>query len=145
MIAEVRKAKFEDARAIAATMRVSVAEVDRLGDKKVELLEEAILRATYSWAGFLDGKIVCLWGVRTDSLMSDTAFLWLITTSAVAEHPFHFVRRNQIFIKELSKRYRVIHGYVDARFVRSLAWLKWLGFTIDPPKNRVRYFHMERD
>ncbi len=135
-----------DAKIIARNLRKqSVKEVERVGGAKVEQIEAAIKRAQYSWTGWVDGEIACIWGIETVTIMADEATLWMISTPLVEKHAFTFVRKSQIFIRELMKqRFKLIHGMVSADFERSIAWLKWLGFKINAAQNGMCYFHMNR-
>ena len=139
-------ARPTDARLIIGGLRVnSVKEIEQIGSNKVELIEAAIKRAQYSWTGWIDGEVACIWGVETQTIMGDAATLWLISTDLVEKHRFTFVRKSQIFIQELiSQRFALIHGYVDPKFDRSRRWLKWLGFTLVPQQNGSIYFYMSR-
>lgn len=122
---------WEIANAMQGSSRI---EVDRISERnhldRVEVIRRALARATSSWTGLIDGEIVFLAGVETKTFLSDTAYVWLITTEEVERHPLVFVRWSQELIKELQKRYRVIYGHIDPAFAKSVVWLKWLGFTI---------------
>ena len=111
----VRQARADDVARITRNLRnISIKEVERIGLKPEETIKAAVQRARYSWVGYLDDEIVCMWGLESQSLLGDTAMLWLITTPLVEKHPFHFVRRTQMFVDELMKQeFTYIFGYVD--------------------------------
>lgn len=130
---------------IAREMReVSTADVERVGLDPNKAILDAMKRASMTWAGTIDGKLVCLGGVEQASILSDSAYLWLITTKAVEDHSFIFVRRSQMVVEALMEQYRMIYGMVDKDFARSIQWLKWLGFELDPPEGRFRTFSKSR-
>jgi hypothetical protein len=92
-----------------------------------EVLKECLHRSTDVRQGMLNGKIACAWGLIPPTLLSDTAYLWLLTTDIVAEHKFLFIRNSQRYIEEALKIYPTIIGDVigDNRSARK--WLEWLG------------------
>ena len=95
-----------------------------------EIIRGAVARSSDTWIGKVDGNIACAWGLIPPSLLGDKAYLWLITTDLVDEHPFCFVRHSQMVIKELLKEYPIIYGHVLPDNKRGLKWLKWLGVRI---------------
>lgn len=141
-------ARPTDAMLIVRNLRPnSIKEIERVGTtlKKSALIAKAIERSQYSWTGWCDGEVACIWGLDTLTILSDEATLWMISTPLVEEHAFTFIRRSQMFIRELIKqRFTLIHGMVDHDFARSIKWLHWLGFKVDAPVNGMQYFHMNR-
>lgn len=101
-------------------------------------IRTALARTDFSWAGEADGQLVALWGVESESLLSRTGYVWLLTTPALQEHLFTFVRLSRIALAEVEMRYDVLHGFVAADNQKSIRWLEWLGFTIGPLKTKSR-------
>ena len=89
------------------------------------------------WKGIVDDRLLCIWGVIPPTLLSDRAYLWLITTEAVKDHEFILVRRSQIEIKQILKRYKAIYGHCQVGADRSVRWLRWLGATFGEPEGRL--------
>lgn len=143
MISIERAEPFHAALIVNNMRQVSLDEVEAAGVDAKKTIEQAIMRSDYCWIGAVDGEVVCLWGIETQSIASGSAYLWLLTTPKVEDHTFLFVRRSQQFIKATRTRYKRIHGFVDVDFARSIAWLRWLGFTVGKPDGRLRPFWME--
>ncbi len=134
------------ARDILANMRgINLVEVERIGVDPCKTMDEAMDRAVLTWAGTINEKLVCLGGIEQATILSDSAYLWLVTTKAVEEHSFIFVRRSQIVLDAIFDRYRMVYGVVDKDFERSIRWLRWLGFSIDPPEGQFRTFSKSRN
>ena len=136
------------AHSILSNMRgIDLVEVERIGVDPRKTMEEAMARAVVTWAGTIDGKLVCLGGIEQASILSDCAYLWLVTTKAVEDHPFIFVRRSQMVLSAIFQDYgyRMVYGVVDKDFDRSIKWLRWLGFEIDPPEGQFRTFSKSRN
>jgi hypothetical protein len=76
-------------------------------------------------AGFYRGELHCIVGLIPTTLLTDRAYLWLITTEAVRSCPTALVWQSRWFIADMLRRYSVLYGYCfDAEPQR---WLRWLG------------------
>jgi hypothetical protein len=99
------------------------------------------------WAGFINDKLACIWGLIPPSLMSNQAYLWLYTTDVIKEHQFILVRHSQLVMEEMLKRYKSVCGHVvlgrgDSKAVR---WLKWLGAKFGEPEGSGVPFRITRN
>lgn len=83
-------------------------------------------------AGLADGRCVCLWGVAPASLLTDVGRPWLLASKEFERHASRFLRRNREYINEIRRQYPVLENWVDHRNVKSIRWLRWLGFDILP-------------
>lgn len=79
------------------------------------------------FVGKIDDKLVCVWGLIPPTILSESAYLWLLCTDTVSDHTFVFARRSQIVMGELRKRYTLIVGNCVASDTKAIRWLKWLG------------------
>lgn len=95
-----------------------------------------------SWTGLLDGRVACVWGLIAPTILSEKAYLWLLTTDLIDEHPFTFIRHSQIVLREMLKSFKYIEGHVVADSTRSIRWLKWLGFELHRRNGKLIEFHM---
>lgn len=123
---------------IAQRMRVEEG-VERVGLDKDRIVADAVIKADYAFTAFVDNEIACMWGIHRPTMLSDTAYMWLVTTPLVEQHAFMFARRSQIYLRGLKEHFSLIQGHVDARFKRSIRWLGWLGFTLYPDMNDGTY------
>ncbi len=96
----------------------------------VGYLKQALSHCVEAWTGYIDDKIVCMWGIDRGSMLTNSAFIWLVTCQGVDEHAFIFVRHSQRRLDDLRKRYSYIHGVVQADNEQSVRWLRWLGFQL---------------
>lgn len=87
-----------------------------------------------TWVGRVDDKVACVWGLMQPSLLSDRAYLWLLTTDIVDEHPFLLVRHSQRWIEDMLRTYSCISGDVHIEDQRALRWIKWLGAVFGEPE-----------
>lgn|SRR5262245_14240770 len=114
---------------------------DENGQKTMDF---CLLMSTVIWAGFIDGRLACIWGVIPPSLMSNQAYLWLHVTDLIKEHQFLLVRHSQRVIEEVLREYPSIVGHVLMGGEKSIRWLKWLGATFGPPQGAVLPFRINR-
>ncbi len=96
----------------------------------VAYLEQALSQCAEAWTGYIDDQIVCMWGIDRGSMLTNSAFIWLVTCQGVDAHSFIFVRHSQKRLEDLKKRYSYIHGVVQADNEQSVRWLRWLGFQL---------------
>ena len=97
------------------------------------VLRECMLSSVDVRYGMLDGKVACMWGLIPPTILSDVAYLWLLTTDIVAEHKFLFIRHSQVYIEDALKQYPTIIGDVFIENTAAKRWLKWLGAEFKEP------------
>lgn len=115
-----------------------------LDETNQKAMDFSLLMSTIIWAGYIDGKLACLWGVIPPSLMSNQAYLWLQTTNVIEEHQFILVRHSQLVIKEILEEYPSIVGHAIIGSSKSIRWLKWLGAKFGPPMGTAVPFRITR-
>ncbi len=130
MTVEIVKAKKDDVPKMLAILRDR--EQDAIADSPdfVNCLEKALSQCAEAWTGYIDDQIVCMWGIDRGSMLTNSAFIWLVTCKGVDEHSFIFVRHSQRRLEDLKRRYSFIHGIVQADNEQSIRWLRWLGFQL---------------
>ncbi len=92
-----------------------------------DILRDCMYRSVEVRAGLVDGQVACMWGLIPPTILSNTAWLWLLTTDIVAEHKFLFIRHSQRYIEEALKEFPNIIGDVEVTNRPAQKWLKWLG------------------
>jgi hypothetical protein len=107
-------------------------------------MDFCLLMSTVIWAGFINNRLACIWGVIPPSLMSFQAYLWLYTTDAIKNHEFRLVRHSQLVIEEILQEYPSIVGHAIMGSDKSIRWLKWLGAKFAPPQGLVIPFRITR-
>jgi hypothetical protein len=117
--------------------------IDKCTAPEAALLDE-IRNSTWACAGLIDGQVACVWGVRANTILNDSCYLWMLTTRLIDEHPFIFVRHSQMMAEEILKRFSFIHGWVLADNHRSIKWLRWLGCELKPGEPGLLNFRLGR-
>lgn len=95
-------------------------------------MKQELDRSTYSWAFDLDGKVICLMGIYSDTLLSDRGYIWFMETDLIEENKFIFIRRSRMMFDQLKQHFTCLYGFVRTDNERSQKWLYWLGFKIGP-------------
>lgn len=104
-------------------------------------------RSLEVYGGYADGVLACAWGIVAPSVLSEHAYLWLITTSLVDENKFTFVRHSQMVIEDLLRDYKSVSGHTVASNQSAIRWLKLLGakFTESEAEGVLRFEIRRRD
>lgn len=97
-----------------------------------------------TYVGVVDGRIVCVWGVMRQSLLSDRGYLWLLVTPAAEDHKFLIVRYSQRIIEQLLKKYNSLVGECALLDERARKWMRLLGAEFGPPEGKTIPFQIER-
>ena len=99
----------------------------------------AILRQSVTESALLvsveyDGRLLCIGGAASQSLLSCTGIPWMLGTNELSWHSALFVRHGKRCISELLTRFERLENHVDARNTKSVRWLRSIGFTVDDPQ-----------
>lgn len=101
-------------------------------DQGEELLQQCVYRSTEVRYGFVNDECACVWGLIPPTLLSSSAYLWLITTDLVEKHKLLFVRHSQRWIEKALRTYPIIIGDWVPGEVSERRWLEWLGAEFGP-------------
>lgn len=95
----------------------------------------------------VDGKPEAMAGITRQG---DNGLVWLLATDVAEVYPHQFLRASRRELNAVRDNYDRIHNFVDARNVKSIRWIKWLGFDVTPamPFGRLgkpfHYFSWQR-
>jgi hypothetical protein len=100
----------------------------------------------------LDGRPMAIFGTAfpKTGLINNSRSVWLISTDEAAQKWFSFGKVSRGVVEMMMERYSHLYNFVDVENVVSIAWLKWLGFTVyeDSPvmygyENRYPFYYFE--
>jgi hypothetical protein len=111
------------------------------GEVKLRIL---IRMSEEVWFGLHNDRVAAVWGLIPPSLISNRAYLWLLTTDLVDEHKFVFIRHSQLVIEDALKRYAIVVGHVEVGNYAARKWLRWLGAEIGIPEKGFSPFVIRR-
>ena len=95
--------------------------------KAKEIIGSNWQRSYAIWVGKVNGEPACIWGLIPPTILSDTAYLWLLTTDLIDDHKFLLIRHSQRWIEEALLEWPKIVGLVEPSNPRAVRWIKWLG------------------
>lgn len=98
-----------------------------------EIIEKNIRSSIDSWSVFYEGQIVCIFGISTVTLLDNTGYPWLITSTRMKQHLKYFLMCTPIVINYWLKQYESLVQYIPDDFTAGIRWLKWAGFTVGKP------------
>lgn len=89
-----------------------------------------------AWCGDLDGKVIGIGGIAT---VRGRHFAFLDLTEEARPYKMHIMRTAIRMLEQASRSgMRFIYAEADTEEPKSVAWLKRLGFEIDP-RSKVLY------
>lgn len=128
----IRNANKDDFRFVAANLCESdKQECAALGHIDKSFIYRAMLHAAEARVGLVDDVPLTVFGLGYPTVFSHVAHPWMLSTGKIREHRHTFLRESRNIVAGWRERYSVLENWVDARNTTSIAWLKWLGFTID--------------
>lgn len=95
-----------------------------------DAVRHALHISAHRWAMDIDGELALLGGVAVVSLLTGTASPWLLGTTVLDARGGVLTRVGLRYRDLASGLYPHLVNYVDARNVKSIRWLKRLGFTV---------------
>ena len=98
-----------------------------------EIMQDVVWRSVEIYEGRLDGVVACVWGMIPPTILSEQAYMWLLTTDIIAEHKFLFIRYSQRWIEEALKHWPLICGDVLVDNEPAKKWLRFLGAEFSRP------------
>jgi len=111
-----------------------------LEDKDVPVLIRWLAKPQKAWAAFHDDDLLAVWGLIPPTLLSEVAYLWMITFPAAEEHKFIFMRRTKVQIEQMLELYPTIIGDCEASASRSIRWLRYMGAEFTEEHNGLLRF-----
>lgn len=134
MLGQIVPATAEHVTSIASRMRAEdAAELyASVGLSPLVGLRLSFERSLYAWTWLVDGVPATMFGVGAFSIIGDVGIVWMMGTDLVVDHWPAFLRCTKRNIGKLLSIYPILTNFVDARYTDCIAWLRWLGFVIEP-------------
>jgi hypothetical protein len=98
-----------------------------------------------------NGIAIVMFGIVPETLLSDRANIWLLSTEGILKVRKSFVKHCRGFIESMLLQYRILENHIDARNKLSIHWLKWCGAIIEearlmgPDNIPFHYFYFRRN
>lgn len=101
------------------------------GSEPLDALIHGIRRSDTCKTVRVNDEIMMMFGIGRHTLVSDQASIWMLATSLIEDHPTKFLRGCGEELTEISRGFKIVENWCDARNKVTLRWLRWLGFTIE--------------
>ena len=138
----IRDACIADMFEIEPLLRKVDVEEARVASGK-DLLESLIFGVNTSvkckFARAEDGRPLCVFGVTRQTVLGSTGVIWMVGTDLMNQYSRQFLRQCRNDIDKITKGFKIVHNYCDARNSITMRWLLWLGFTIEDAQPYGRY------
>lgn len=97
-------------------------------------LRKSIASSFLLWTYTVDENVAAIFGVcPATTLMGDMGVPWLVGTPLIDRSRGAFVKLSPRYISAMNMAFPRLLNVVDARNVKSIAWLKRMGFTLLDP------------
>lgn len=100
-------------------------------DDPVAILHAAVRASHLVWTCDVGAPIAIL-GVAPLNLLEGKGIPWMLATDAADRHPRIMLEGGRSMIALWRRTYPTLANFVHAENAKSVRWLKWLGFTVDP-------------
>lgn len=105
-----------------------------------ETMARSLGNSTDAWVAYDRDAVVAFAGVIPPTILSETAYFWLYTTSHFASHRLTCTRISRRLVEDVLNRYPVLVGHCTERSSR---WLRWLGATLGLAQGSLIPFRIE--
>jgi len=116
------------------------AELEALtGGRGLEVMADVVRQSVYTFIGRVDGHPAFMGGALPGGVA------WMLGTPEIARAKKFYLRATRAHTEAMQALFPTLTTTVDARYVRSLRWLEWLGFELGEPQAMgLRTFHQAR-
>lgn len=98
-----------------------------------DVLRESIAASPLCVSVEKHGRLLCIGGAAYRSLLSSTGEPWMLGVDELLCEGRLFVSHGRRCVQALLTRFDRLENYVDARNVKSIRWLKRIGFIVHDP------------
>lgn len=126
-------------------------ELDCMGSDDPDAdLRRMIAGARRCRASYIDGDLVCIFGVSASTMLSDVGCPWALTTRAVERREFRreFIAGSRVGLEWLGQDFQRLWNLVAEENTTAIRWLRWLGFRFDGRAVDLRghrFLHFEKE
>lgn len=99
-----------------------------------EALLTSVLLSPKAYSVMEEGQPIAMFGAGTGTLLSRTGTPWLLATDDLESRTLTLGKLCCMYVESMFEDFDYLVNYVDARNIKSVNWLKWIGFTIHDPE-----------
>lgn len=98
-----------------------------------EGLRMGLKYSTMAWTIMAEDRPVGCFGVVSASLLSGVGVPWMLGTDEIRRIRYAVLRESKAYVQMMLDPFDMLENWVDVRNKVSINWLRWCGFTLDPP------------
>ena len=103
------------------------------GKEPLDMVEETLENSPMAWVGLYNGEPVVAFGCACYDTLESTGIPWLFGTPKLESCAKTFVVLSKPYLQAMRRRFLRLTNCVDVRNALAIKWVRWLGFTIEPP------------
>ncbi len=107
-------------------------EIDAMGETQESAFEKTLGASLWAETYLIEGEPAVMRGVIPRSLLGGVANAWLMSGRPVERHRKSFMTLTREGVERMRHDWRELVSFVHADYRRSIAWLGWLGFALEP-------------
>jgi hypothetical protein len=92
----------------------------------------ALDKSKEAYVAYDDGYLLAMFGIIGNTVLSDNASPWMLSTTQMQRHPKQVLRTSRNVINLWTDQHKVLYNFIDARYTQSINWARKLGFKIHP-------------
>ena len=77
-------------------------------------------------------RTISIFGASRISLLSEKGIPWMLGSEELNGAGLEVGRCSRQYVLEMKRHFRLLENYIDARQKRSIRWLQWCGFHVEP-------------
>lgn len=140
-MAYVRQAVMQDSLKLAPNMRkadkIEIKDSDNV-DPLQALIYPFTSEGNLIYSIVDQEKVIGMFGsVPTND--KDFGVVWMLSSEDLFKFQKRFIKESPYWIERISDNYKYVYNFVDERNVKSIRWLKYLGFKIEQKFNNYGY------
>jgi hypothetical protein len=98
-----------------------------------EALRHGIKLSAICHTALYKGRPVAMFGVCPCALIGDKAVIWMLGTDEIDQIKKRFMRLSRSAVRFFLSVYPHLENWVDARYLKTIKWLTWLGAEFEAP------------
>lgn len=132
----VRDSTVADVLSLAYSMRPSDRQeiYDSHHHGPQEALDISLKHSALCFTVENNGDVVAMFGACPDSVLGDSATVWMLSSPGLDRIRRRFARRSKFFIDFMLSIYPYLENYVSVKNTASIKWLKMCGAKFMEPK-----------
>ena len=104
------------------------------GYTPIEALVKGVAISTLSSVALINDEPCAVFGLVVENIITGFGVPWLLGTDLIFKHKRDFVEHTRIGVDEMLEVCPRLENWVHCENVKSIRWLKSMGFTMSDPK-----------